>query len=196
MNRRFFSVALASFLITSTSMTLPASADHESQIGGRFLLKDQTGKLVTDQDFAGKFMLIYFGYTYCPDICPTSLQTITNALEVLGDEGDIIQPIFITIDPERDTVAVMREYVKNFHPRLIGLTGSEVSIASVAKKYRVRFAKVAEAGASKDDYLVDHTASVFLMGPDGKFLTRFSHNTTFNKMAKKLRKYITKVENK
>ncbi len=184
-----------------TSLSSPSFADSKQTgttqtvtTGGRFMLKDHTGRVRTDQDFQGKFMLLYFGYTYCPDICPTSLQTITHALDLLGKDADIIQPVFISVDPERDTVAVLRDYVGAFHPRLIGLTGSQVAINSVAKKFRVKFAKVADAGGINDDYVVDHTSSVFLMGIDGKFVTRFSHATTAKQMAAKLREYTTKIK--
>ncbi len=206
MTRKLFSVFITSmFIIIGSFAGLSiqagtASADtvtaSKVTTGGRFMLQDQRGKIVTDEDFKGKFMLIYFGYTYCPDICPTSLQTIAHALDLLGKDSDVIQPIFISIDPQRDTVNVLREYVAAFHPRLIGLTGSEVAINSVAKKYRVRFKKVSENGGINDDYTVDHTSSVFLMGPDGKFITRFSHATTSKQMAAKIRTILAKSKPK
>jgi len=202
MTRKFFSIIITALFITMTGVISPVSADQASSTpqkittGGRFMLKDQTGKILTDEDFKGDFMLVYFGYTYCPDICPTSLQTIAHAMDLLGKDGDVIQPIFITVDPQRDTVKVLREYVAAFHPRLIGLTGSQAAINSVAKKYRVRFKKVSESGGINDDYSIDHTSSVFLMGPDGKYITRFSHATTSKQMAAKLRTYISKFKAK
>ena len=203
LTRNLFSIVITTLFITigslsSLSIQAGAAASTDTATpskvttGGRFMLQDQTGKIVTDEDFKGKFMLIYFGYTYCPDICPTSLQTIAHALDLLGKKGDVIQPIFISIDPQRDTVKVLREYVAAFHPRLIGLTGTEAVVNSVAKKYRVRFKKVSETGGINDDYTVDHTSSVFLMGPQGEFITRFSHATTSKQMAAKLATIIGK----
>ncbi len=161
--------------------------------GGRFILRNHEGKIVTDQDFRGKFLLIYFGYTFCPDICPTSLLVITEALEALDKtQQEKVQPLFITVDPERDTAEVLANYVKLFHPRLIGLTGSKATIASVTRKYRVKFAKVEEGTPSRDSYLMDHTAAIFLMGPDGSYLTRFGHGTKPDAIASKLRQIIGK----
>jgi protein SCO1/2 len=190
MSKRLISVLAIFFSLILVNAPELGATEPQATTGGRFLLKAHTGQIVTDQDFSGKFMLIYFGYTYCPDICPTSLQTVTAALDQIGDDAKYIQPLFITIDPERDTVAVMREYVSSFHPSLIGLTGSKAVIENVAKKYRVKYAKVLEESADKTDYMVDHTAAVFLMGFDGRYLARFPYNTTANQMAEKLKKYV------
>src|SRR5690606_11015171 len=105
----------------------------EALVGGPFALTDHTGERVTDQDFRGRYMLVYFGYTWCPDVCPTELQVISSALDELGDKAAQIRPIFITVDPERDTVAQMADYVANFHPSFVGLTGSSEEVAAVAK---------------------------------------------------------------
>ncbi len=178
------------------SLVTPAVAEKKTITGGRFILKTHTGKIVTDQDFAGKFMLVYFGYTFCPDICPTSLQTVTEALESIGDRAKLFQPLFITVDPERDTTEVLREYVSSFYPGMIGLTGTKAVIESVTKKYRVKFAKAVEKNATDGDYMVDHTAAVFLMGFDGRYLARFPYNTTAEQMAAKLNEFAAKVTSK
>ena len=199
MTKRLFSIVLSSvvsgIMFAAATLATPAIADTQVTTGGRFILKSHTGKIVTDQDFGGKFMLVYFGYTYCPDICPTSLQTMTLALEALGDQAKHFQPLFISVDPERDTPKVLAEYVSSFYPGMIGLTGSKVTIDSVTKKYRVRFSKVAEKNTTDEDYTVDHTSAVFLMGFDGRYLSRFGYNTTAQQMADKLKKFADKVTN-
>lgn len=159
-------------------------------IGGPFSLTDQDGNAVTDKDFQGKYLLVYFGYTYCPDVCPTSLSAIGRAMEILEaqapEKAKRIQPAFITIDPERDTPALMKSYVKNFHPRMVGLTGTVDQIAAAAKAYRVYFSKVVEKGAKPAGYLMDHSSITYVMGPNGKFVTHFGHGTTPEAMAEKL----------
>ncbi len=150
-----------------------------------FALVDHTGRAVTDRDFLGAYMLVFFGYTHCPDVCPTDLMVVGEAMEMLGAAGDKVRPVFITIDPARDTVAVMADFVSHFHPRLLGLTGTREQIAAVAKRYRVRWRKFYvvedEAGgvapAAEDEYLLDHTAAIYLIGPDGGGLSLFHHGT-------------------
>jgi len=159
-------------------------------IGGRFLLTDHNGKLVTEDNLLGHYSLLYFGYTFCPDICPTSLQTVSLALDQLGDLADKVQPYFITIDPERDTVAKMRSYVAYFNERLIGLIGTKAMTEKMAREYRVRYEKVVEEGGDPELYLMDHTASVYLIGPDGQFITKFAHGITPQAMAERLREYL------
>lgn len=155
-------------------------------IGGPFTLTDQTGKEVTQADYAGKYMLIYFGFTFCPDVCPTELQVMTGALAALGPDAAKVQPILITIDPERDTAPVLAQYVAQFDPRLIGLTGTPAQIAAVAKEYRVYFEKVKD-DTSGEDYTMDHSSVVYLMGPDGGFLAFFPPATAPEKMAEKIK---------
>jgi len=158
-------------------------------IGGPFSLVDQTGKPVTDADYRGRFMLVYFGFTFCPDVCPTELQAMTTALDQLGPDAGKVQPIFVTIDPERDTVAQVAPYVSMFHPRLVGLTGTKEQVADAARAYRVYYSKV----PNKDDetyYTMDHSSFVYLMGPDGKFVEAFSHGTTPDKMAETIRAHL------
>ena len=145
-------------------------------VGGPFSLTDHLGRQATDASFRGKYMLIFFGFTYCPDVCPSELQVMSAALDELGPVGEKIQPVFITIDPARDTPEAMKLYVSNFHPRLVGLTGSDQDIAAVAKAYRVYYAK-AKGAENSPDYLMDHSTIVYLMGPDGKFVKHFTYGT-------------------
>jgi len=155
-------------------------------IGGPFSLVDDTGKRRTDAEFRGRFMLVYFGYTHCPDACPTALQDIADALAKLGPAAEQIVPIFITIDPERDTVQYLKGYAEQFDPRFVALTGAADQIADAAKAYRVYYRKE----SNKPDYLMDHTSIVYLMGRDGKFVTHFTHETTPDQMADALRNYL------
>jgi len=158
------------------------------QIGGPFTLTDHTGRTVTDEAWRGKFMLIYFGYGFCPDVCPTELQIMSSALDVLEDDAERIQPLFITVDPERDTVEFMADYVSNFHPSMIGLTGQTAAIQAAAAAYRVYFKKVEDDSSA--EYLVDHTSFVYLMGPDGKFLTMFRAGAEPQDMARTVASYM------
>ena len=144
-------------------------------IGGPFSLTDHNGRSVTDKDFLGKHVLLFFGYTFCPDVCPTALTNVTDAIGLLEKRGNSVLPIFITIDPERDSAAHLGEYVKFFHPSLVALTGTREQIKAVAKAYRVYYSKAEENKDDPDDYLMDHSAITYLIGPDGKFVAHFSH---------------------
>jgi protein SCO1/2 len=146
---------------------------------------------VTDQDFRGRYMLVFFGFTHCPDICPAELQVMSESLGALGSKAEQVVPIFITLDPERDTPEVVGEYVKNFGPRFVGLTGSQEAIAEAAKAYRVAFAKfVPDGQADNQKYSIDHVAIAYLMGPDGAFVTHFPYGTSASKMTATLRRYL------
>lgn len=160
-------------------------ATGEALIGGPFELVDQHGRTVTDQDFAGRHMLVFFGFTYCPDFCPMSLDVMTRALELLPeDEAARIVPIFITLDPERDDVEQMRSYAALFYDDLVALTGTREAIDAAASAYRVYHAKVElDAGA---DYTIDHSTFTYLMGPDGRYLTHFGHDASPEEMAERL----------
>jgi protein SCO1/2 len=157
---------------------------------GGFDLTDHNGKPRSSEAFRGRFMLIFFGYTYCPTICPTNLQHMTQALELLGSRAKKIQPIFITIDPARDTPGVLKDYLANFGTGFLGLTGTENQIRRVAKSYRVHRRRVIPDKAAPKDYLVDHSSLTLLIGPDGKFRTLFPHDTTGPVMAKRMEKYL------
>ena len=163
------------------------SATPAVVIGGPFTLVDHDGRTVTDADFRGRRMLVFFGYTYCPDVCPTTLSTITDALDLLGDQADRLARLFVTIDPARDRPEHMRAYVAHFHPAIIGLTGSAEQITDVAGAYRVFFAEVREDGADADDYLMDHSTMVYLMDEDGRFDVHFTGSTSAEDMAAKIR---------
>ena len=135
-------------------------------------------------------MLIYFGYIYCPDVCPTALQVMTQAVGLLAPETQKkITPIFITIDPERDTVKQLNAYVDNFHPSMVGLTGTAEQIAKTARAYRVYYGRAKNTKKETTDYLMDHSSIVFLINSDGKYVTHFTHATPPEKMAEKLKKF-------
>ena len=158
-----------------------------NRFGGPFSLLDHTGRRVSDANFRGRFMLIYFGFSRCTDTCPADLLTIATALNSLGAEAEPILPILITVDPANDTPAVLAPYVDAFHARLLGLTGTEAEIAAVAKAYRVHRRKVARSAV---DYSVDHGSLTYLMGRDGQFLTLLPHKTAPEALAAILRKYL------
>ena len=166
-----------------------ASGGAASGAGGPFALVDQDGRTRTDAEFRGALMLIYFGYTNCPDIRPAELETISTALLRLGDKAAGLQPVFITIDPERDTAAAIKGYVAHFSPRLIGLTGTPQAIAEVAKSYRVYYAKVPVHRGGAAGYLMDYSGLVYLVGRDGRYLTHFTPQTTPAQMAHVIGKY-------
>lgn len=141
-------------------------------IGGPFSLVDHHGRAVTDENFRGRFLLMFFGYTSCPDICPTELQTMADAIDAMGRAGRKVVPLFVTVDPERDTVEVLKDYLPNFHPRLVGLTGTKEQVARVAKAYRVFYARTTAPGGKQEgadaDYLMSHSSFIYLVGPDGR----------------------------
>jgi protein SCO1/2 len=144
-------------------------------LGGPFRLVDQTGRTVTEQDYAPKWLLIYFGYTFCPDVCPTELATIAAATDALGAAGENVIPIFISIDPDRDKPAQLADYVPRFHPRLQGLTGSAEQLAEVARRFRVYYARTNRADST--DYLMDHSSFIYLVGPEGRVRSLFRPGT-------------------
>jgi len=146
-------------------------------LGGPFRLTDETGTQVTEQSFRGRFMLVYFGFTYCPDVCPTELAKMATALDLLGERAEEVVPLLITVDPARDTPEALAQYTDLFHPRLIGLTGTEAEIAAVAKAYRAYYAKV-RTGDGPTDYTIDHSAFIYLMGRRGEFVALFNPETT------------------
>ena len=154
-------------------------------VGGPFSLVDHNGKAVTERDFRGRHMLIYFGFTHCPDFCPAALQVMSAALEDIGDKADRVTPIFITVDPERDTPELLKGYVTHFHPRMVGLTGTAEQAAAVAKAYRVYARKVTD-GSDDGSYTMDHSSIIYLMDADGKFVTHFSHGTPVDTMSRRL----------
>lgn len=146
-----------------------------STIVSRYLLMDTKGRAVSNEDFPGRFQLIAFGYTFCPDICPTTLAEMALVMDKLGEKAAKLQPIFVTVDPERDTPEVLKRYTKFFHPAIIGLTGSPELVRRAADNFKVRYEKYREPGAEPDKYSVDHSAGMYLLGPDGRFLKKFAY---------------------
>jgi protein SCO1 len=158
-----------------------------SAIGGPFHLTDQNGKTVTDADLTGKWSLIYFGYTHCPDACPTALNDIAIALDELGEKRDAVRPVFITVDPERDTSEALKSYVTSFDAPILALTGTPEEIAQAARAYRVYYAKHPEAGG---DYSMDHSSVIYVMDPQGRFTASFTHESTPEQIAERLKKLL------
>lgn len=188
-------VALALGLVLAAGIawwTLPRATEPQTAaggppvvgsdtVGGPYQLTAHTGERVTDESWGGDWQLVYFGFTFCPDVCPTSLTDMTAAVDFLGEKGEAVQPILITIDPERDTVEQLADYVPLFHPRLVGLTGSAEEVSAVAREFRVYYQKVQQDGA--DYYLMDHSSFTYLVSPDGQEVTIFPHGTPPESMA-------------
>ena len=184
-------VGAGALILTTSSSGPKVETSGKALIGGPFTLVDQHGKTVTDRDFRGRYMLVFFGFTHCPDICPAELQVISASLDDLGSKAEEVVPIFVTLDPERDTPEVMADYVKNFGSRFVGLTGSPEEIAEAAKAYRVAFSKFENKDAVGDDnYSIDHSALVYLMGRDGEYITHFNYGAPAAKMTESLRRYL------
>jgi protein SCO1/2 len=162
-------------------------AQQVAAIGGPFKLVDHHGREVTEQDFKGRPFLVFFGFTHCPDVCPTALFEISEILRLLGRDAERTRALFITVDPERDTPAVMKDYLSSFDPRLIGLTGDATAVAAVAKAYRVYYKKVP---LDQGGYTMDHTAIVYLMDKQGRFVSPFSLKRTTEAAAADLRKHL------
>lgn len=163
-----------------------------AEIGGPFELTDHTGSPFGTANLAGDYALIYFGYTFCPDICPTELGQIAEAIDLLEDDGNRVRPVMITIDPERDTVENLSEYVPLFHERLVGLTGTEDQIRDVASDYRVFYRKVENPDYTY--YLMDHTSFVYLLAPSGEIASMFRYGTPPAEMATAIRQHMTAQE--
>lgn len=186
------------YVLTSFDRRGPSGAEGgagRTLIGGPFTLVDQAGAQRSDADFSGRLMLIYFGYTHCPDACPTALQSMSDAIDALEERGKMIEPIFITVDPARDTPGHLKQYLESFHPRLTALTGSEAAIAEAAKAYRIFYTKAKEqqagaTAAANDNYLVDHSSFIYLMGRDGRYLTHFPGNASSEQLAAGIRKFL------
>jgi protein SCO1 len=171
------------WLTTARQPGLPAG-----KIGGPFALTDGSGRKVTDRDFRGRYLLVYFGYTSCPDACPTTLNQVAAALDRLGAKAAEVQPLFITVDPQRDTPAVIGPYAAAFGPGILGLTGEPDAIAQVLREYRV-YANANAAGAK--DYTVDHSSILYLMGPDGGFVAAIPADATGEAIAKQIASHMS-----
>lgn len=173
-------VALSVWMDRSSDNPPPVSITSTTAPGGPFTLVDHRGREVTDADFRGKYVIMVFGYTFCPDVCPTTLSKVAVAMDLLGPKAENVVPVFVTVDPERDTPEVLAAYVAAFHPRMVGLTGSPAQIRRIAYNYRVYYAK---SETDEADYLVDHSAYVYLIGPDGQMLSYLKHDATPEAMA-------------
>jgi protein SCO1/2 len=156
-------------------------------IGGPFTLENGSGRPVTDKDFRGKYMLVYFGYTFCPDVCPTTLNAVADAMDKLGPTASRVQPLFITVDPKRDTPAVVQQYAAAFGPSIEGLTGTPEEIATVAKEYRVYYAEH-RTGPGANDYSMDHSSVLYLMDPNGRFVAPVRADQSGDEIAANLKK--------
>ncbi|MGN6461240.1 MAG: SCO family protein [Pseudolabrys sp.] len=181
-----FLLGLALFFVTAMLLG-NRSATPVAAIGGPFTLTDQSGATVTDADFKGKPYLVFFGFTHCPDVCPTTLFDISEVMRSLGKDADRVNALFVTVDPERDTPAAMKDYLSSFDPHIRGLTGDTAAIAAVEKSYRVYAKKVPTTG---DDYTMDHTAIVYLMDKSGKFVRPFDTKRKPDESAAELRRYL------
>ncbi|MET0269025.1 MAG: SCO family protein [Sphingomonas sp.] len=193
MNKRLLLAALLACLPLPACQQPPAEPPLAgARLGGPLPLVDQDGRRVNDARFAGRYRLVYFGYTFCPDVCPVDMQILGRGLTLFEQqhpaEGAKVQPIFITVDPERDTPAVLKQWVAAFHPRLIGLTGTPAEIAAVAKNYAVYYRKVETPGAS--GYLMDHARQAVLFGPQGQPLALIPQDETPEAAAAELAKWV------
>ncbi|HEY6832168.1 MAG TPA: SCO family protein [Pseudolabrys sp.] len=162
-------------------------APGPSAIGGPFALIDQNGKAITDEDMKGRPSLVFFGYTHCPDVCPTTLFDMSELMRALGPDASRVNALFVTVDPERDTAAAMKDYLSSFDPHLRGATGDQKSIDAVEKGYRVYAKKVP---TDKGDYSMDHTALIYLMDKQGRFVAPFKLNGKPEEAAAELRRYL------
>lgn len=191
----FVVLAAIAVVAAMTAGRFMMADDSQSQasrvnIGGPFTLTDHTGKRVTQKDFEGKYMLIYFGYTFCPDVCPTSLSIMSEALDMLSPEQLAkVTPVFVSVDSDRDTPEVLASYVPHFHEKMVGLSGSKAEIKTVTRAYKSYFAKVNEDDPD-GNYTMDHSSVTYLMGPDGAYVAHFSHGTKSDKMAARLQEIL------
>jgi len=175
--------------VVESWLAAPPSSQGKALIESEFSLVDHTGKPVADEDFKGKWQLAFFGFTSCPDVCPTTLIEVSAVLEELDDGAEQVQPLFITVDPERDTPEVMAEYIANFDPRILGLTGSPEQIKRAAQAFRAYYAKVEQEG-QPDGYTMDHSAFLYLMDPEGDYATHFSPSDEPATVADEIRAYL------
>lgn len=188
-------VGLAAGVMTAALLAIiPQSAPQQqtigkAAIGGPFTLKDGAGKAVTEKDFAGKPMLVFFGFTHCPDVCPAGLQVIAAALDELGDKASRMTPLFITVDPERDTPEVVDKYAKSFHKAIVGLSGTPEEVTAAIKAYRV-YAKKVPDEANPGEYSVDHSPFIYLMDARGEFVRHFSHGADAKMIAAEIARVI------
>ena len=186
----FCAVLMFSFGCASNSNNAVHSTTGTALIGGSFNLMDQTGKSVTEKDYLGKFSLVFFGFTHCPYVCPLGLHNMISALKNIDHFEDQITPIFISVDPERDTPERMTSYLKKFHQSIVGLTGSQEQLDQVAKAYRAYFYKSQDKNSG--EYTYDHSSIIYLMDKKGQYLTHFSDGTSIEEMSATIAQYLNK----
>ncbi len=191
MRRAFIRILALALLgaapVGAAQVQAPEEANAESvEINPRYLLADGRGRPVGNEDFPGRFQLITFGYTFCPDVCPTTLATMTLILGRLGARAARLQPVFISVDPERDSAEAVERYTHYFDARILGLTGSPELVRRAAEHFKVTYRKYAEPGAAPGNYSIDHSAGMYLLGPDGNFITKFAHSANPNDTAARI----------
>lgn len=193
LNYKILFAAFLSMWMLSLPVGMTASAETTATtIGGDFALTDQHGKTVKNTDFRGRVMLVFFGFTHCPDVCPVTLSTLAKTLDALGDKSKHVAAIFITVDPKRDTVPVLKNFLAPFNGKIVGLTGTPESIKKVSDAYKIYFS---ENEASKKDgsYVVDHSTIVYMMGEDGTYLRHFSYDVGEQDLANAIKEYLKKI---
>lgn len=188
--------------LETAALPLPAAPSHQAitetaapavGINPRYLLQDTNGRAFMDSDHHGKFQLITFGYTFCPDICPTTLIEMAEVLKLLGTDAARLQPIFVSVDPERDTLDVLRAYTGFFDTRILGATAAPELVRRAADNFKVRYEKVSEPGAAPQQYAVDHSAGMYLLGPRGEFITKFGYATPVADVAARIRAHLAQA---
>ena len=196
MNKKIIIAALAVVLLGAAAFAWhrlqPSNiATEKATIGGPFTLTDQNGQVKTDKDYKGQWILVFFGFTHCPDVCPTAIANMDQALKQLGPEAAKVHPIFITLDPRRDTPAELKSYLANFGPGWTGFTGNTPQIDMVTGEYKVYFAKQSMP-ESEIGYTINHSGFIYLMGPDGEYRAHFQHSDTPDVIAQGIRQHLTK----
>ena len=184
-------LAIAGPALAQANHSLELLKQDNIGIVTRYLLQDPNGRSVTSEEFIGRYQLIAFGYTYCPDICPTTLVEMAAILKQLGDQAERIQPIFISVDPERDSGKVLKTYTEFFDPRILGLTGPVALVRRAADNFKIRYAKVTEPGAKPGNYAVDHSAGMILLGPDGQFIKKFAFAMPVDEIAAQISAFMS-----
>lgn len=192
MLQRLRLAALAALLAIASAGVFSADvpADDAEPLRPRYLLMDAKGRAVTNETFPEQFQLISFGYTFCPDVCPTTLAEVADVMKQLGPLAERVQPVFITVDPARDTPVNLQQYADFFDPRIIGLSGAPALVAKVAKNYKVRYEIVREPNAAPDAYTVDHSAGLYVLAPGGNFVKKFAYGTPVSQIVDGLRQLI------
>lgn len=193
--RRLLLACLACLALSGSALAAPAEqllAGEAKAVNPRYLLIGPDGQAVSDQDFRGRFQLIAFGYTYCPDICPSTLVDMAELLKQLGPDAGRVQGIFISVDPERDTPRVLQTYTRFFDARILGLSGTPELVQRAARNFRVRYAKV--AGKDAKNYAVDHSAGLYLLDPAGQFVKKFAYGRPVDEVLAELRVFLSTLE--